>query len=348
MSRLFWHGVVTDLNVLQHAGSANMSVDIQAGDLMANNTGDPGDFSPTLPGEVPYSWNTAAYNIAIAAHSSNNRRDIVVAYVDLAVTNPSTATPNNPDALKFMVVQGTPATSPSDPFDSDIQAAVGASNPFEKLARVSLTSSTTQITNAQITDLRRFVALNVPRLRGGYIQDRGHLIPNVVDDTFALLNAVQILIGKSISLTGATGTGNILTNPYKFSVYRNAAWTTASLAYAKVQFDTEDYDSGANFDSTTNFRFTAPVAGFYHFDAGVQSNTIANGLVGNAIYVNGSLYKRVEIECGGNTTLIGPGISADIQLSVGDTVEVYHYGSSSTGGTGRSKAYFNGHLISHL
>jgi hypothetical protein len=150
-----------------------MSVDIAVGDGFPQgaNTG-------------AWDWTTAVENVAIGAASANNRRDLVVAYTDLSVTNPSTSTPNNPGALKFIVVPGTPASSPSDPNDAAIRAtAVGATNPYLILARVSLTSSTTQITNAQITSLITPIAFNVQRLWGGASNTLGHLVPNQADGT---------------------------------------------------------------------------------------------------------------------------------------------------------------------
>ena len=85
------------------------------------------------------------------------------------------------------MVQGTPATSPSDPNNAAIRAtAVGATNPYLILARVSLTSSTTQITNAQITSLTTPIALNVQRLWGGSNNTTGHQVPNAADAFLAL------------------------------------------------------------------------------------------------------------------------------------------------------------------
>jgi hypothetical protein len=173
LSKLLRPGIATGWNVTQRGAGANMSVDISAGDGV-----------PMTTNTAPWDWSTAAENVTIEAASVNNRRDLIVAYTDLSVTNPSTGTPNNPGTLKFLAVKGTPATSPSDPNDAAIRAtAVGASNPYEILARVSLTSSTTQITNAQITDLRRFVALNIQRLWGGASNTLGHLVPNQADGT---------------------------------------------------------------------------------------------------------------------------------------------------------------------
>jgi hypothetical protein len=135
---------------------------------------------------APWSWSTAVENVTIGAASATNRRDVVVAYIDLSVTNPSTSTPNNPGALKFKAVQGTPASSPSDPSDPTIQSSVGAGNPWVALARVSLTSSTTQITNAQITSLIKPMALQNVRLWGGGSNTQGHQIPNIADAFLAL------------------------------------------------------------------------------------------------------------------------------------------------------------------
>jgi hypothetical protein len=176
LTKLFRPGVATGWTVTQRGAGANMSVDIAVGDgaPMSTNTG-------------AWDWTTAVENVAIAAASANNRRDLIVAYTDLTVTNPSTSTPNNPGALKFLAVTGTPASSPSDPNDAAIRAtAVGATNPYLILARVSLTSSTTQITNGLITSLITPMALNVLRIWGGSNNTLGHQIPNIADAFFAM------------------------------------------------------------------------------------------------------------------------------------------------------------------
>lgn len=132
----------TTLQVTQNGGGADMSVDIAAGDA-----------------HIPYStysfyaWSDATENVSVtAADGTNERYDIVVAYIDLAVV--SSATDNNLGALKFDIVDGTPAGSPADPSDSAIQTAVGASNPWIKLARVSVPAGVSSIVDAYITDLR--------------------------------------------------------------------------------------------------------------------------------------------------------------------------------------------------
>jgi hypothetical protein len=138
--------VLTGLAVSQRGAGANMSVDIAIGDCVI----------PRSDGTYGHpAWNDAVYNQVIAvADVSNPRRDIVVMYIDYSVT-PSTGVSNNTNGVvKISVVAGTPAGSPVDPSDAAIQSAVGASNPFIKLARVRVAAGATSITNSVIDDLR--------------------------------------------------------------------------------------------------------------------------------------------------------------------------------------------------
>jgi hypothetical protein len=209
----------------------------------------PGDGVPMTTDTGPWDWSTAVKNVTVGAASANNRRDLVVAYTDLSVTNPSTSTPNNPGALKFIVVQGTPAASPSDPNDAAIRAtAVGATNPYLILARISLTSSTTQITNAQITSLITPIALNVQRLWGGSSNTLGHLVPNQADgtivtttDTGSVTNAMlagsiafskllSTIFSGQVQTQANTGTGGGTINYVNLGGIKLMWGTTATFA----------------------------------------------------------------------------------------------------------------------
>ena len=131
----------SDIAVSQHS-APNKSVDIAVGDLVISYQ----DY-------CFYTWIDAIYNLAIAANvSGNDRIDCVVAYVDLSVV--SSVSNNNPGALKFMDVQGTPALSPIAPNGTAIQAAVGAGNPYYILANVLCANGYGNIVNANVTDER--------------------------------------------------------------------------------------------------------------------------------------------------------------------------------------------------
>ncbi|MFA5172583.1 MAG: hypothetical protein WC426_13560 [Sulfuriferula sp.] len=138
--------VLSGLAVSQRAAGANMSVDVAIGDSVIPRS----DATYGHP-----AWNDAVLNKTItAADVSNPRRDIVVLYIDYGQA-PSTGVSNNTNGVvKCIVVAGTPAGSPADPSDAALQAAVGASNPYIKLARVRVGAGVTTISNSVIDDLR--------------------------------------------------------------------------------------------------------------------------------------------------------------------------------------------------
>ena len=178
LNKLFTKGVSsvhssTSLAVSQRGAGANMSVDVAIGDAHL-----------VLPSGLYsyWGWTDAVTNITItAANPANPRIDVVVAYVDLSVASGT----NNPGALKFTAVAGTAAGSPSAPSDSTIQAALGASVPFIKLAQVAVAASASNIVDANITDARQPVAAKT-RLWGGSSNTNGHTVPNAADSYFAL------------------------------------------------------------------------------------------------------------------------------------------------------------------
>ena len=72
-----------------------------------------------------------------------------------------------------------------------------------------------------------------------------------------------------------------------FSAYQSSSQTLSSATTTKIQFQTELFDTNSNFDSTTNYRFTPTVAGYYQVNAAVQ---VAVAFTGGTIYLykNGS------------------------------------------------------------
>lgn len=141
------------------------------------------------------------------------------------------------------------------------------------------------------------------------------------------------------------GSGSvIMPNPYKFRVYRNSAWT-GSASYAKVQFDSEDFDSNSNFDSTTNYRYTAPVTGFYLFSARASNAQTGTGDTAIALYVNGSLHTTGALYAHTVNFDYSAEVTGLISLTASDYVEVYFKGGG-TGRTGNKDTYFCGYLVS--
>lgn len=137
----------------------------------------------------------------------------------------------------------------------------------------------------------------------------------------------------------------VVTNPYKFSAYRNAAYTTAAAALTKLPFDTELYDTNGNFDNVTNNRYVAPVAGFYQFNSRT-SFTTTRGIL--TLYKNGSEVKRGDDQTVASSA-IGINVSGVIQLAATDYVEVFYFSQGAVAmDVGQVNTWFDGHLVSRL
>lgn len=303
-----------------------MSVDIAVGDAHILKTSYPFD-----------AWTDAVNNVAItAADPSNPRRSIIIAWIDLSVSDSSNS--NNPGMLKFASINGTAAGSPSDPSDGTIQTAIGSGNPFIKLARVQLPAATSPVVNAYITDLRETIKSKA----------------QANTDSVVTASIANNAVTTAKLATGTNFTPALAAQiPYKFLVYRFAGWTPANGSFAKVPFDTKEYDTGTNFD-TTNSRFVVPVGGdgFYRFSTAVTSQGINNGAVlGLGLYKNGAEIKRFSMQdqiyraSSTSTTTLG-GTSPLISFTAGDYIEIFYQGNGTTGSVGAVLTWFSGELVS--
>jgi hypothetical protein len=86
--------------------------------------------------------------------------------------------------------------------------------------------------------------------------------------------------------TGSTFAG---TGP-AFRAVASASQSFTSNTWAKVTLGTEAWDTNNNFDSTTNYRFTPTVAGYYQVNGGYsfQGTASAGYTLIASIYKNGS------------------------------------------------------------
>jgi hypothetical protein len=144
-----------------------------------------------------------------------------------------------------------------------------------------------------------------------------------------------------------------LYNPYKFSAYSTTNTALTINTWTKVVLDNELFDTGNNFDSTTNYRFTAPVAGFYQLSAqvGIGSAGLTSLKAGGgALYKNGSVlaYGAQTIGSSDGAGLPRSQINILIQLAATDYIELYavctEAGRSIDGSS--SATYFTGFLVS--
>lgn len=138
----------------------------------------------------------------------------------------------------------------------------------------------------------------------------------------AATNATNVT-GSAV-VSGAVQSG---TNP-KFTAYLSSSQNLTADTLTKITWNAEEYDIGSNFDSATNHRFTAPVAGYYEFSwyAFIGSNTdsVTNSIT--YFYKNGSAVRygtdRDSTEGITAENMISSG-SASIYLAVNDYVEIF-------------------------
>jgi len=97
----------------------------------------------------------------------------------------------------------------------------------------------------------------------------------------------------NLSVNGVIKIGsNQAVNGPAFSAYINADQTVTSTVVTKVTFNNEQFDTNNNFDSTTNYRFTPTIAGYYQVNVTIagQSTVTLTGLIAY-IYKNGASYR---------------------------------------------------------
>ena len=150
---------------------------------------------------------------------------------------------------------------------------------------------------------------------------------------------------NTVTIPAATGTVMVSGNMPSFSASQNATQSIGSQVETKIQFNVKDFDTNTCY-STSNYRFTPTVAGYYQISAGMEFNSSAAGAI-LYIYKNGSNYKKFT-----NTnpsTVSGVNGSAMVYCNGStDYVEIYGYinGTSTTVlASGGQYTWFQGVLV---
>lgn len=142
-----WEGEVLQGLEVEQNSTPNMTVTITKGDARIPY----GDYSYGVWSDDDTTGVTVS-----TSDSVDPRVDRVVAYVDRGMSFTDSDV-NNPGALKFMAVAGTPASSPVEPNNTVVQNAVGVGNPWIELAVLSVPANSTDVVTARITDTRTLI-----------------------------------------------------------------------------------------------------------------------------------------------------------------------------------------------
>lgn len=146
-SRLLDGHVSSGMNIVTSV-TPDMNVRITAGEI-----------------RIPYqnysynAWNDDFAVVLIStADTTNPRIDRIVAYIDRTMTFTSGQV-NNPGALKFKSVIGTPSATPTAALDAAVQSSVGTGNPWVELGKINLPALTSVINTDNIFET--FLNVNV-------------------------------------------------------------------------------------------------------------------------------------------------------------------------------------------
>jgi hypothetical protein len=154
----------------------------------------------------------------------------------------------------------------------------------------------------------------------------------------------QAPVLPAASIPQAALATNVVGNGPAFGAYQSSAQTISNNLWTKIQFQTEEFDTNNNFDSSTNYRFTPSVAGYYQIQGAWLVG--ATGEVVIAIYKNGLEFKRGQDV---DDLVYLQSMSALIYLNgSSDYVELYGYqstGASRTLTAGGTSTWFSGSLV---
>jgi hypothetical protein len=123
-----------------------------------------------------------------------------------------------------------------------------------------------------------------------------------------------------------------------FSAYVGTTQNISATTWTKMQFNTENFDTANCFDSTTNYRFTPTVAGYYLISGMAYLNSTGNNPPGGniGIYKNGSLYIQSTIYVPSPTAQVAGGSTATAVVYLNGTtdyIEFYVYFIAGGSGT---------------
>ena len=131
------------------------------------------------------------------------------------------------------------------------------------------------------------------------------------------------------NLSGATFTGIVTTgsNP-AFSAYPAVNYGTSGVSV--IYHTATLFNTGSHFN-TSNYRFTAPVAGVYHFSLNLNVYNVATGdYYMPALYKNGSGLHYGDRQYGLGATDSNANVSASIYLAVSDYVQPFVVSSAGS------------------
>ena len=149
-------------------------------------------------------------------------------------------------------------------------------------------------------------------------------------DTSGTITIAAPAVSGTTTLTLPASTGTVMVNGPAFSAYTTSTTSVTNATLTKITLNAKLFDTNNNFDSTTNYRFTPTVAGYYQVNAVTLMSGSAAGISELLIYKNGSTFTAgcTVINVTGGTV---PNASSLVYLNGStDYIELYVYQTSGS------------------
>lgn len=174
------------------------------------------------------------------------------------------------------------------------------------------------------------------------------LTGGTVTGAFGLVG--NFTVTGNVAVSGETSTGSLKVNNVPvlagpaFSATQSSTQTLSSNTWTKISFQTKEFDTANCFDSTSTYRFTPNVAGYYQISGGYSVATTAS-IMYLQCYKNGSGYKLTTNS--GSAGLAGCYGSILVYLNgTTDYIELYGYIVTGQALSANSQAtYFQAALV---
>ena len=178
--------------------------------------------------------------------------------------------------------------------------------------------------------------------------------------TIAALTSTGMAVTGTISASGViTATGGLVVGAAAapaFSAYRQSSQSVTQNVFTKIALNTENFDTNNNFDSTTNYRFTPTVAGYYQFNALISlTGTVTTTQFVGVIAKNGSTILQRHFDVNPSASLSANAITnmtaSELYYMNGSTdyveLYVYYYLGTSTisGSNGYQITILSGSMV---
>jgi len=140
------------------------------------------------------------------------------------------------------------------------------------------------------------------------------------------------LIDDADAATARTTLGLPIGFSSKARAYLSSAQSIPHAAWTKINFNAESYDVLGEFDTTTNYRFTAQAAGYYAVSAIVSFAANAAGIRSFFIKKNGTtIVTSGQLIASAGSSVITRLVASDIlYLAANDYLEVFAYQDSGS------------------